>query len=113
LYVTPDKSISVRALVSKAHVGSTTGFWYAFHPYYKDALEEYKKSYIAFGCGDAQKVLLFDLAEFVAWLPRMNKTENEIREYWHVQFFDDGIGKMGLRLKGGHTPVEVTRYLVK
>ncbi|WP_372522109.1 hypothetical protein [Sulfuricaulis sp.] len=113
LYVTPDKVVSARALVSKSHVGGPNKYyWYAFHPYYKDPLNEYKKSYIAFGCGGPEKILLFNLAEFVAWLPKMNITEKEDRVYWHVHFVEDEAGKIELRFKGGQHPTDVTTHLV-
>lgn len=113
LYVSPDKAVSVRAVVSKTHVGTShKGYWYAFHPYYQEALDEYTKSYIAFGCGSADKILLFDLSEFVKWLPRMNTTEKEDRMYWHVQFVEDDRGKIELRAKSGFPSENVTGYLV-
>jgi len=114
LYAAADKSLSVRALVSKAHLaGANSYYWYAFHPYYREALGEYGKSYIAFGCGSADKILLFDLSEFVKWLPKMNTTETEDRTYWHVHFVESQHGRLELRLKGGEAALEVTNRLTK
>lgn len=113
LYVSQENALSARVLVSKAHIGGANKYyWYAFHPHYRDALEEYKKSYIAFGCGGADKILLFDLAEFIAWLPKMNKTEKDDRVYWHVHFVEDETGKIEPRFKGGARPVDVTSHLI-
>jgi hypothetical protein len=114
LYASPGKSISVRAVVSKSHpAGPNTGYWYAFHRDYQDPLEEYKKSYIAFGCGSAEKILLFDLSEFVRWLPKLNTTEREDRMYWHVIFLENEHGKIELRLKSGFASENVTEHLVR
>lgn len=114
LYVSSDKDVSVRAVGSKAHVGKQNIFyWYAFHPRFRESAEEYKKSYIAFGCGGADKILLFDLAEFMTWLPKMNVTEEENRMYWHVHFVESGTGKIELRFKGGQRPLDVTSKLVR
>lgn len=114
LYATIDKSVSVRAVVSKAHHGGPyIYYWYAFHPYYREALQEYGKSYIAFGCGGPEKILLFDLPEFVGWLDKMNITQKEDRMYWHVHFIEDEHGKIELRFKGGHAPENVTDHLLK
>lgn len=111
LYASMDKALSVRAIVSRAHPhGPNTFYWYAFHPYYTDPLAEYSKSYVAFGCGSGDKVLLFDLSEFASWLPQMNVTEKEDRMYYHIHFMEDEKGKIELRLKGGHSPIDVTKY---
>ncbi len=114
LYVSSDDKISVRGLASKTHDGGASRFyWYAFHPYYQEPLQEYEKSYVAFGCGDASKVLLFDLAEFVKWLPSMNTTAKPDRTYWHVHFAEDEDGRIELRFKGGDKPLDVTDRLVR
>jgi hypothetical protein len=114
LYASPEGKVSVRGVASKAHEsGSNTYYWYAFHPYYRDALEEHERSYIAFGCGGPGKVLLFDLAEFVKWVPSMNTTEREDKTYWHVHFVEDQDGKIELRFRGGIPSVDVTDRLLK
>ena len=106
LYVSADKSVSARTVVSKTHVnGPNTGYWFAFHPYYRDELEEYKQSFIAFGCGGPETILLFDLAKFVELLPKLNTTELDDRMYWHVHFIADERGKIELKFKGGQPPL--------
>ena len=114
LYASQNGNVSVRAVASKAHEsGLNTYYWYAFHPYYRDPLDEYERSYIAFGCGGPGRVLLFDLVEFVAWLSKMNVTEGEDRMYWHVNFIESQGGKIELRLKGGQPSLDVTNHLLK
>jgi hypothetical protein len=114
LYVSADQKICVRAVVSRPHPsGQSTYYWYAFHPYYKDALDEYSESHIAFGCGEPEKILLFDLREFVGWLPDMNTTEKEDRMYWHVHFIETPDGSVSLQLKGGKPNIDVTDRLVR
>jgi len=114
LYISPDKSVSARAVVSKAHLsGPSTYYWFAFHPYYRDELEEYKQSYIAFGCGGPETILLFDLAKFVELLPKLNTTDLDDHSYWHVHFVKDEMGKIELRFKGGQPPLEVSSNLLR
>lgn len=111
LYSSTDDQTSVRAVVSKAHEsGSRTYYWYAFHPYYLDPLKEYEQSFIAFGCGDASKTLLFDLKRFSEWLPFMNKTELDDRHYWHVHFMENEAGHFELQLKGGNAAVDADSF---
>jgi hypothetical protein len=114
LYATADKGISVRTLVSKSHPhgSASQGYWYAFHPYYRDALDEYGRSFVAFGCGGPQKVLMFDLGDFAKLLPKMNTTEKEDRTYWHVHFIENPQGRVELRLKGGEPPLDVTSKII-
>lgn len=114
LYASSDGKVSVRGVASKAHEsGPNTYYWYAFHPYYRDALEEHERSYIAFGCGGPDKVLLFDLAEFLTWVPNMNTTERDDRTYWHVHFVEGQDGRIELRFKGGVPSIDVTDRLLQ
>lgn len=114
LYVSPDNGVSARTVVSKAHVsGSSTYYWFAFHPYYRDELEEYKQSFIAFGCGGPETILLFDLAKFVELLPKLNTTDLDDRMYWHVHFVKDEMGKIELKFKGGQPPLDVSSNLLR
>jgi hypothetical protein len=102
LYVSTDRKTSVRAVVSKAHVhGENIYYWYAFHPYYKEVLADHADSYIVFGCGSPEKILLFPLTEFIAWLDDMNTTQKEGRMYFHVHFLEHKDGTIRLHFKGG------------
>jgi hypothetical protein len=113
LYVAGDQQSSVRCLASKEHeLRDSKFYWYAFHPHYKDALNEYKNSYIAFGCGSPDKVLLFPLPLFVSWLEKMNITQKADRMYWHVQFQESKQGTIKLLFRKGISPLEVSKYIV-
>ena len=108
-----DKKDSVRCLVSKTHEsGDRKGYWYAYHPHFNDVLEKYENSYIAFGCGSPEKVLLFEINEFTAFLPKFNKTEKDGKAYWHVHLAETPDGKMLLHMKGGEAAVDVTKNLI-
>jgi len=84
-YESKSKSIGVICSVSKVHKsGKTPKYWFAFHPHQKEYLEEYEKSYIAYGCGSAENTFLFDFEEFKNYYPNMWTTEKDGRIYWHV-----------------------------
>jgi len=53
-------------------------------------LSEAQKSYVAFGCGDAQKLFLIPYADFKPWLDGFFKTERADRSYWHVVIRESG-----------------------
>jgi hypothetical protein len=113
LYATVDKSNSVRCLVSKTHEsGDKNGYWYAYHPHFNDVLDKYTTSYIAFGCGSPDNVLLFELYKFIQYLQKFNMTEKEDKAYWHVHLSEMPDGKMYLYCKGGEAPVDVSEFLV-
>jgi DNA-dependent RNA polymerase auxiliary subunit epsilon len=113
LYVSADQATAVRCLVSKAHKpGESTYYWYAFHPYYKDSLNEYEKTFIAFGCGSPEKVLLFSLDTFVSWLDNMNMTQVADKMYWHVHFLQSQSGSIKIVFKKGAHPIDVTKNLI-
>jgi hypothetical protein len=113
LYVSNDKAQSVRVVASRAHTTSGGfGYWFAFHAYYADSLKEFASNSIAFGCGGPEKILMFDLKNFVAWVPEMNVSKNKAREYHHVHIFEDNAGRFEIRLRGGKTK-DVTAQLLK
>lgn len=87
------------------------GFWFAFHPYQKEFLEEAKQGFVAFACGDAATVLLIPLAEFSRWLPGMHETVSPDRRYWHVRIKRKN-GRFTMNRRKGHEKVDLTRYLV-
>ena len=114
LYISADNNISVRALASKEYVHTHhSGYWYAFHPYYNDALAEYKKSYVAFGCGSPKNILLFQLRDFSKLVGNMNTTEKGDRMYWHVHISKDDAGAYKLIFKSGIPSKDVTNSLIK
>jgi hypothetical protein len=103
----------VRVVASRAHeTGAGTYYWYAFHSYYKDPLDEYPNNRIAFGCGGPEKVLMFDLKEFIKWVPKMNSSTGDNRIYHHVHFLEGADGKFALKLRGGQA-IDVTMFLLR
>jgi hypothetical protein len=114
LYVSTDGKVSVRAVASKTYEsGAVNYYWYAFHPHYREPLDEYAKSYIAFGCGGPGKILLFELRDFSSFVPNMNTTDLEDRMYWHVHFAEEKSGRMEIRFRSGVPPLDVSNRLLK
>jgi len=112
-YSTSDKLTRLICAVSKEHVrGSQIGYWYAFHPHQKDFLDEATTSYVAFGCGDKNRVLLIPAGEFLPLLVNMNTTQKEDRFYWHVHITRND-SKLLLHLKKKNKNISVTKYLLK
>ncbi|HUP60405.1 MAG TPA: hypothetical protein VNA69_08305 [Thermoanaerobaculia bacterium] len=87
------------------------GFWFAFHPYQKEFLEETKQGFVSFACGDAATVLLIPVAEFSRWLPGMHETVSPDRRYWHVRIKRKN-GRFTMNRRKGHERIDLTKYLV-
>lgn len=80
-----DKTIGLICAISKAHKqGKNEKYWFAFHPHQQVFLSEFKKSFIAYGCGSAKNTFLIPFSEFEPILKSLWITENEERMYWHI-----------------------------
>jgi hypothetical protein len=113
IYATPDGSIAVSVAISREYESGTgTGYWYAFHPSQKEQLEKYEKAWVTFGCGSEKQILKIPFNDFVTWLPRFNKTENEDRFYWHI-IIEQNQGSWVILVKSGEKRIPATQYLMK
>lgn len=112
-YSTPGGDTAVICAVSREHhTSSGTGYWFVFHLHQRQNLKSYPNAFIALGCGSAETVLLIPFANFVNWLPGMNMTKNDEREYWHVQVIKDG-NKFVLLQKSKLERIDISTYLIK
>jgi hypothetical protein len=87
------------------------GFWFAFHPYQKEYLEEAHHAFVALACGDAETVLLIPFSDFAQWLPGLNETVSPDRRYWHIRI-RRGSGRFTLRRRKGYDSIDITKYLL-
>jgi hypothetical protein len=113
-FSTSDQGVGVLCAVSREYPGGSTydgGYWFAFHPHQKEFLESSQESYIGFGCGSDDQLLLFPFAEFSQWLKDFNRTELEDRYYWHVRIKKRGT-HLCLLLKAGRENLDVTKFLL-
>jgi hypothetical protein len=77
----------------------------------KAFLEQAHESFIAFGCGSEEILLLIPTVEFVTWLDGMHITQREDRFYWHVHISKE-TDQLMLHRKKGFKPIELTKFLV-
>jgi len=112
-FSTSDKSTRLICTVSKEHErGNQIGYWFAFHPHQKQFLSEATTNFVAFGCGDKNRILLFPANEFLPLLSNMNTTQKEDRFYWHVHITRNN-NELLLHLKKDNKNISVTKYLLK
>jgi hypothetical protein len=109
-YTTENDSMRLSCAVSKAYgEGDQVQYWFGFHRSQKQFLEAAPKSYVAFGCGTENKLVLIPFEEFSKFLDYMSVTERKNRYYWHVHISQrDGL----VLLLSGHEFINLDQYLV-
>lgn len=111
-FYSSDKSVRLICAVSKEHErGNQTGYWFAFHPHQKEFLSEAEDSYIAFGCGNKNRIILLPSEKFIPFLDFMNTTQKDDRFYWHVQILRTGK-TFFMHFKKEHKDTNITEYLM-
>lgn len=112
-YASPDESLRITCAISKQYErGSQSAFWFAFHPFQKEFLEQANElSFATFGCGSEQIVILIPFDDFKNWLDQMNTTDSEGRFYWHVSIIKEGENLILYRKKGA-ARIDLNKYLV-
>jgi len=113
-FSTPDGSVALVCAVSKAYTdGRGEGFWFAFHPHQRQMLQAANKSYVGFGCGSSNQIILFKFSEFEKFLHSMNQTHRDDGTYyWHVQLRQES-GNWRLQLRKGEDQPDITDHLLK
>ncbi len=113
LYSSADEKTAVICLNSRKYAKSQrAGYWFGFHQHQKQTLEEHDSGFVALGCGSAESILVIPVKDFIGWLDDLNTTETGDRFYWHVHL-SEMKGKYVLKRKGGKSPVDVSKYLLK
>jgi len=113
VYATRDGAYRLVCAVSKAYPkGSGPHYWFAFHPAQSAFLSAVPNAFIAYGCGSAERVLLFPFAEFLPLVQNMSTTTKDAKSYWHVHV-DEIRGRYYLTQPLLGTKVDVSEYLLK
>lgn len=110
-YSSTDGQCRVVCSVSKAYMRARdTVYWYSFFPSQQEFLSPVTSSFIAYGCGSPDKVILIPYGVFEPLTQNMRTTVQE-RKYWHVKIFErEGRFYLGQELLGDR--VDVTDYLL-
>lgn len=111
-YVSPDGDTTVVCAVSKAHSrGSNSSYWFAFHPYQKEFLENGANSYLILGCGSADTTIVIPYSDLKGWLDSLWITELADRMYWHIRLNSEG-SSLYLNRRKGSGRIDVTGYML-
>ena len=111
-YSSPDKLVALNCSVSKEHDAATQpNYWFAFHPHQQEFLREHPRSYVAFGCGSSERLVVIPFSEFEPWLEASWTTVKGERSYWHVVIYRKGE-KYTLRRRKGESAIDLTPYVL-
>lgn len=112
-FASADQALKVICAVSREHArAGNPSYWFAFHPHQSEYLADTDRSYVAFGCGSEQQLLLIPYEEFALWLEGMNETTTRDRTYKHVSI-SRSDRSFELVRKQGWPRVDLTPYLVR
>lgn len=113
-YSNQDKSTALICAVSKEYEqGQFKKFWFAFHPHQQEFLNEFKNSYVAFGCGSPTNTLLIPFKNFQPFLKNSGITENDERMYWHIVIhYRDKKFLIGQPGQGRGSMTDITKYKI-
>lgn len=113
LYKDKEGNLGFSLAVSKEYNTSSydAKYWYAFHPYQRDFLNEVKSPFVTFGCGSSEKVVKIPFRILLNELPYMWVTENDKRMYWHVNIFErDEMFMLQIPKKSKY--LDITKYII-
>ncbi len=111
-YSSSDDTTRLVCAASKRYQRAGQAFyWYAFHPSQQEFLTARDQSFIAYGCGGPEKVVLLPFSNFLPYVSDMNTTSKDKRQYWHVHIYESTGGKLLLALTHGRR-VDITEYLL-
>ena len=112
-FISPDQSLRVICAISREHIRSGAhSYWFAFHPHQADYLEKGDQSFVAFGCGSENRLLLIPYSDFNLWVEGMNETTINERSYKHVSIFQTD-SHFALVRRQGWPRIDLTKYLVR
>jgi hypothetical protein len=90
-YKNKANKIGVTCSISKPHNHSKGFlFWFAFHPFQQDFMEEFDVGYNIFGCGSSENTFLIPYSDFKPWIENFWTTDEKKRMYWHVVIVQEG-----------------------
>lgn len=107
-YSTHDGGCRVVCSVSKIHDQTgETRYWFSIQPAQTEFLQGAKRAFIAFGCNNADRVILLPFEQFNSLMDQMNPTTQDGR---HVHIIEAVNGPQ-LILKGGNR-VDVSEFVM-
>jgi hypothetical protein len=74
-------------------------YWYAYHPQWRDFLNEANRGFLVLGCMDRDEAFAVPAEKLHPVLNSLNTTEKEDGSlYWHLHLYEDASGALSLTL---------------
>lgn len=86
-------------------------YWFALHPSQWERLKSTKDSFLALGCGSADRILLLPKAYIENILPKLGKTERNSYMWWHIVIKNES-NKLFLYQNRPNRPEDITKFLL-
>lgn len=109
-FTSSDKRTNVVLLNSKRYDGpSGNGYWYGFRPNQDVFLSGNESSFVAFGCGSENKIILIPFGRFREFIPELSSTSNNAGEliHSHVYIVES---ENGFAMRVGDRFVDIDEY---
>jgi len=100
LFWNADHTIRVAVTISKRYARKGgPSYWYAYHPQWRDFLDEAQRAYVILGCMDRNEAFAIPADTLHPVLGSLNTTEKEDgSSYWHLHLYEDPLGTVSLTL---------------
>ena len=95
MYWSADRHARVACTISKRYEDGP-GYWYAFHPSWKEFLEKGTNGYFVLGCMGRNDAFSIPLKELVPYLDFLNTTHSNKGRYWHIHLEELPNGQVSL-----------------
>lgn len=111
-YSSSDKTTNVVLLNSKTY-SSPRGksYWYGFRPNQNEFLSSQEASFVAFGCGSENKIILIPFDRFKVFIPKLKTTNDEDGKLVHSHVFIVE-SKEGFDMRVGDRYEDITDFVL-
>ena len=100
LFWNADHTIRVAVTISKRYARKGgPSYWYAYHPQWRDFLDEAQRAYVILGCMDRNEAFAIPADTLHPVLGSLNTTEKEDGSLcWNLHSYEDPLGAVSLTL---------------
>ena len=110
MYWTSDKSFRLACTVSKRYEDGP-GYWYAFHPRWKEFLTDCDTGYLVLGVMGRDDLVVLPISFFLQFIDKLNTTGKGEKMYWHIHLNEMPNRELFLVVPK-ETNVSVDRFLL-
>jgi hypothetical protein len=91
---------------------SSYPYWYAFHPEWKEFLQDGSDAYFVLGCMDSDIAFAIPLETIVENLDALNTTTTGKKTYWHVHLVERDNGGYAILLPHNETQLPLDEFQI-